>query len=32
MEGITSVGYVVFFGFTLVGVLALVRAYKNRKK
>ena len=32
MEGITSAGYAVLFGLALVGVLALVKAYKNRKK
>ena len=32
MEGITSAGYAVLFGLALVGVLALVKAYKNGKK
>ena len=32
MEGLTSAGWVVLFGLALVGVLALVKAYKNRKK
>ena len=32
MEGLTSAGYAVLFGLALVGVLALVEAYKNGKK
>lgn len=32
MEGITSAGYTVIFTFALIGILALIKAYQNRKK
>lgn len=32
MEGITSAGYAVLFGLALVGIVSIVKFYKNRKK
>lgn len=32
MQGITSAGYVVLFGLAIVGIIAIVKYYKNNKK
>lgn len=32
MQGITSVGYILLFGLAAVGIAALVKYYKSKKK
>lgn len=32
MQGITSAGYVVLFGLAIIGIITVVKCYKNRKK
>lgn len=32
MQGITTAGYVILFGLAIVGIIAIVKCYKNNKK
>lgn len=32
MQGITSAGYIILFGLAIVGVVALVKYHKDKKK
>lgn len=32
MQGITGAGYAILFGLAIVGVMAIVKYYKNNKK